>query len=146
MCVDKNMGNSNPVCGVERELINYDPRDYVNIPEGELDLHPFSYPNFGLYRPFSDLETHKTAILEMPLEEQAKYSDAITRRYALNPHFKRLQLQRINISTDIDKNAENSVNVTSIGNTAFMALFNPLEPEWKAHYNVTIELAKKQWS
>lgn len=143
------MGNSfgDLACGVEKELVDYDPRHYEHVLEDELNLDPLSYPGCGLYTPYELLasESTKSAILKMTLEEQASFSDAITRRYALNPHFKRLQLRRINISTDIDKNFLNDTNVTSIGNIAFMVMHNPLEPEWKEHYDLVINVMKDRW-
>ena len=74
------MGTSNT------KLEDYNPRDYKD--DTELDLNPGNYPNFGNYhwdrRPLKE-------IIQLNLEDQMKLSDAITRRYALNPKFIAMQ-------------------------------------------------------
>ena len=77
------MGNSQ-----SGELIDYNPQDYKDVPEDELELSPFMYPNMGVY--YLE-EVLMEMIAKLPLEEQMKYSDAICRRYALNPHFIKIQ-------------------------------------------------------
>ena len=124
------MGN---YCDQSEPLNDYDPHNYIDTPEDDLDLNPLNYPNYGLYVSSCELEAVRKDIVTMNIEEQATYSDAITRRYALNPHFIKMQLRLNAIAKDIDKMPRNT---TSIGNAAFMALYNP--SEWTTIYNDTI--------
>lgn len=56
---------------------DYNPDDYAAAET--LDLQPFNYPNYGNYT----LETVPLAELAArPIAEQAKFSDAICRKYA----------------------------------------------------------------
>jgi hypothetical protein len=122
------MGNS-----FSTHLPNYNPNDYKN--DKDLDLNPANYPNFGNYTlkrmPLKDLIT-------LPLEEQMQFSDAICRRYALNPIFKTQQMQY----WDMFKygSSHSDLNETSVGNMAFMKYCNPNDSFYVKMYDETIEI------
>ena len=59
-----------------------------------------------------------------------RFSDAITRRYALNPIFIELQAPLCDVPLPI---AMEKLNETSIGNMAFMAFHHP-DSVWSEHY------------
>lgn len=98
------------------KLEDYDPLNYKD--ETVLDLNPAHYPNFGNYhwdrRPLKE-------ITKLSLEEQMKLSDAITRKYALNPKFINMQQASLN-PNDINLD---DINQTSVGNVAFMVYHHP---------------------
>ncbi len=100
----------------QSSLVDYDPNDYIH--DTVLDMNPMQYPNFGNYTlqrmPLKDL-------IDKPILEQMRFSDAITRRYAKNPIFIKQQFSR-----QLDyENLGNGCNETSIGNMAFMKYHNP---------------------
>lgn len=97
-------------------LPDYNPEDYKN--DQELDLNPTNYVNYGnYYKSFPPFDK----ISRMNKSRQMKFSDAITRRYALNPKFIELQAPRTN-PKDIDMSR---LNATSLGNMAFMSHHHP---------------------
>ena len=107
--------------GNRQDLIDYNPDDYSD--DLKLDLNPMSYPNFGNYHlRRMDLKE----LIELSIEEQADFSDAITRRYATNKLFHEKMLEReppITSEQFIDSNIK--INETGVGNLAFMAFHNP---------------------
>ncbi|HSW76379.1 MAG TPA: hypothetical protein VLG50_05015 [Candidatus Saccharimonadales bacterium] len=60
------------------------------------------------------------------IEEQMLYADAITRRYALNPHFHQC-------------NTNICANTTTVGNVAFMAYYNGMDSKWGLLYNTLMD-------
>lgn len=118
--------------GQNNSLIDYDPMDYAH--DQELDLNPMNYPNFGNYT-LEQMPLDQLAKLSQ--QEQMRFSDAITRRYALNPTFK-AQQSGFKITPQIIP----QLNETSVGNMAFMAYHNP-NSEWSTNYNQLIALLKK---
>ena len=108
-------------------LQNYDPQDFKDEPKEKLCLDPFCYPSYGNYHSLDVLNSSelKTSIYTKSIEEQMNYADAVVRRYALNPHF--IEMQKPN-EQDIEsffKKMKSKINVTTIGNCAFMASNNP---------------------
>jgi hypothetical protein len=100
-------------------LVDYDPEKYKD--DTELEMRPWKYANFGLYQSLADLQAMDLKDLaRMPIAEQAKYSDAIFRRYAKNQKF--LDLQMANADAI-------SKTTIGIGNLAVIALHNP-GSEW----------------
>ena len=118
---------------------SYNPRDHTDTPAEALDLNPMSYPNIGLYHSTDHLQFVYPAILHYPIETQMQYADAITRRYALNPHF--LELQRKGMSISVHQ-LRLSCNSTTVGNMACMAYYNGLDSEWGQYYCKMIEQLK----
>ena len=120
------MGNSQ-----SGELIDYNPQDYKDVPKDELELYPFMYPNMGVYH----MEVPVEMIAKLPLEEQMKYSDAICRRYALNPHF--LKTQDKGIDDLLSKSDEEFLvykqqfNDCGIGDMAYMAHYHRYDENGK---------------
>ncbi len=106
------------------QLPDYNPDDYID--EVALQLSPASYPNYGNYTsesvPLNELAAR-------PIEEQAKFSDAICRRYAKNPIFGEMQKGAWQLPT------YDELNETSIGNAAFMKIHNPNDQFWVEKYN-----------
>jgi hypothetical protein len=102
-------------------LVDYDPNKYKD--DTDLELRPWKYANFGLYQSLADLQAMDLKDLaRMPIAEQAKYSDAISRRYAKNQKFLDLQIADVDAKSTVQ-------NVGSIGNLAVIALHNP-GSEW----------------
>lgn len=130
------MGNV-PICG---ELKKYDPHDEINTPFDKLDTMPWNYPNGGLYHSMETLKNIYPDIIDYSIEEQMKYSDAITLRYALNKHFINSQLKSFN--TNIEILAKNC-NTTALGNLACIAFYNGLESEIGIIYTKVIQYLKK---
>lgn len=113
---------------------DYDPNDNIN--ETEFNLNPMLYPNFGNYFNLNKINTIDddiTNIAKLTIEEQMKYSDAITRRYAKNPIFIDDQYPK-NILAEIKSANKKQFNTTSIGNLAFMSYHNPDNENIKACY------------
>lgn len=134
MIYKKTMGNSNNslsdvICNEDKVLHNYDPKDEINTPENELNLMPFTYVNNGLYHDYDTLLQVYPEIISFTIDEQANYSDAITRRYALNPHF--IAKMEISLNRSIK---EFTPNTTAIGNLAFVAIHQGLDSKWGIRY------------
>lgn len=114
------------------DLPDYDPHDYRD--ETELNLDSITYPSLGKYT--SD-EPSIHELVRMTQEEHMELSDAITRRYALNPLFLEIQKKvHLNHEHELDllskemfrKLAKHGTIVhdgTDIGNIAFVAFHNP---------------------
>lgn len=100
-------------------------------------LHPYMYKNYGLYHSISELEAISVKeFCSFSLEKQMEYTDAITRKYAMNKEFKDMQ-RDITVIEDID-----SINITGIANLAWMMYYNPDEPKWKeAHDKIVVHYA-----
>lgn len=136
------MGIDHSVC-----CPKYDPRDFIDTQE--LQLIPYSYPQFGLYHSLAELDALWPDIINMTIDEQAEYVDAISRRYALNKHFLSQQMDAMSSIPPIDIATKilSGMNATSIGNLAFIALQNgPNSPERKLYDNIMIELRKNSRS
>lgn len=118
-------------------LIDYNPKEFIH--DTELDLNPFNYVNFGNYT-FESCPLEQFARRSMV--EQMKFSDAITRRYALNPLF----LER-HKNLMIEKNIDISIivkncNAYALGNSAFIAFHNPgswFEEEYQIFLNACLK-------
>jgi len=115
----------------------YDPKDWAETPESELNLMPITYPNCGLYAPLAELEKAFPNILFEPMTAQMEYADAICRRYAMNPHFHRKQEEAYQPGW-LDKLADDP-NSTAIGNLAFMAHHNGPASKWQLYYTQAME-------
>jgi hypothetical protein len=104
--------------GAAPSLPDYDPREHKG--EGMLQLKRDTYPNQGLYtvEPIT-----VDAMVQLDQQEQMRYSDAVTRRYALHSAF-RLGQQR-NIRAQTREALLLRATPTSIGNMACMAHWNP---------------------
>lgn len=131
------MGNNNS--HIDDSLPNYDPNDEINTPENELNLSPFTYINFGLYHSSLKLDQFYPKIVLFKIEDQAMYSDAITRRYALNPHFIRNREKELDVP--VDKFSKHA-NATSIGNLAFITIHNGADSKWGIYYSKVINYMK----
>jgi len=117
--------------GANQSCERFDPKDYVDTPANQLVLFPGSYANFGLYHSLGELEKLWPSIIDMALEEQAEYVDAITCRYARNPHFRKQQLDHEKTVTpqQLAVAIARGSNTTGIGNMAFMAMHNGVDSE-----------------
>ena len=114
-------------------LPDYEPEAFRN--DTVLDLNPFNYANGGNYTlekcPLEELAAK-------PMEEQMRFSDAITRRYALNASFRDRQKDAYILINAMGKDEMlECVNETSIGNIAFMAHYNP-NSLWSTTYDHVI--------
>ena len=112
--------------GQGASLVDYDPRDGRAAQELQLQLS--AYPNRGLY---ADKELSLSELTQLPQAEQMRFSDAVTRRYALNPRFRRLQeaaLRRQSVAALALR-----TTATGLGNIAFLAHWNP-NSFWTRHY------------
>lgn len=117
------------------KLKNYDPNDYKN--DTELDLNSAHYANFGNYT-FERMALKD--LIELPLQDQMRFSDAICRRYALNPLFKNQQYEfwKMYKSTI----TVTQLNETSIGNAAAMKYYNPDNLDFIQMYDDTINIVR----
>jgi len=136
-----NTNNSLPNIGCNNGdiLPNYNPEDEINTPKNELNLLPFMYPNNGLYHNYDTLLQLWPKIISLTIEEQANYSDAITRRYALNEHF--IDAMSISLSRSDEEFAKNA-NTTGIGNLAFVAIHQGPNSKWGIRYTEVINYLK----
>lgn len=119
---------------------NYDPHDEIDTPFEKLELGPWSYQNGGLYHDMGILMSAYPAIINYPIERQMEYADAITRRYALNPHFIDKQYSFLR---DIEYAAKH-LNTTAIGNLACMAYHNGPESKYGIFYSKLMEYLKNK--
>lgn len=106
-------------------LPNYDPNDYIN--DTELEMNPMSYPNFGNY---NLIQAPLKEIITWSIEKQMNLSDAICRRYAKNPLFQEKMKELMDKQESINVSL---LNETSVGNAAFMAYHNP-DSYWSKEY------------
>jgi len=105
----------------QSNLPDYNPEDFRN--DEDLNLIPFAYPNGGNYT-LEQCPLRELAAKSM--QEQMRFSDAITRKYALNAKFHEIQRDSCSgVSAMSAQNILNKFNETSIGNMAFMAHHNP---------------------
>ena len=116
-------------------LENYNPEDYKD--HKYLELTRSTYPNRGIY-PNDGISLKK--LIELPLEEQLKYSDAICRKYALNPIFLKLMKDQIE-NSKFERKVED-LNEVGIGNAAFIKKYNENNSFWCKHYNDTVDLIR----
>ena len=87
----------------------------------ELDLYPGNYKNYGLSYSLGELERAFPTIFNLNLKQQSAYADAITKRYAKNPHFLKKQFAFLDPETmDVS-----TAKTTSIGNVAYIAINGP---------------------
>jgi len=114
---------------------NYDPHDEIDTPFEKLELGPWSYQNNGVYHDLGTLKSVYPAIIFYPIETQMEYANAITRRYALNPHFTDKQYSFLG---DVESAAKNA-NATGIGNIACMAYHNGPESKYGIFYSKLME-------
>jgi len=119
---------------------DYDPHKYKFT--RELSLHPIFYNNGGLYYNIEEYEKVFPDIIWWSIAEQIKYSDAITRRYCLNPLF----LQNQNAFFDDDMNKYLNANAVSIGNLACAAYYNGVGSKYYDHYNRVLAFLKTQYN
>jgi hypothetical protein len=101
-----------------------------------MSQNPADYPNYGLSHSIEELQRKQNSILDLPLEEQAQYADAICRNFASDIVFHQQQLN------GFGENNFHMWNTTSIGNIAYMSLHAP-EP-YKQQYKKIFE-EYKQW-
>ena len=114
----------------------YDPHEYKDVPQNELNLVPYYYPCCGLYHTLGEIRRQWPQIITMPIETQSEYADAITRRYALNPYFKNMMgFQAYNLDKNTAAYIFECRNVSAIANMAFIALANGRESTEYALYN-----------
>lgn len=100
-----------------------------------LDLNPFNYANGGNY---TLEECPLEELAAKPMKEQMRFSDAITRRYALNASFRDRQKESYLLIHAMGKDdILERLNETSIGNMAFMAYHNP-NSLWSTTYDRVI--------
>jgi len=105
--------------GAEQSLPLYDPNDFVN--DKQLDLNPANYAKCGLYLPFEAYDNISVAELaQHSQEEQMKYADAISRRYAKNPIFLLMQERS---TRQVQRLSDG--NTCGLGNLALLAYHNP---------------------
>ena len=116
-------------------LQDYDPRQYRN--DVELELSPLAYADCGNYTaesmPLAELAA-------LPQQEQMRFSDAITRRYALNAKFLQMQEQCFH-QYSFEYLAQHA-NEASIGNMAFIAHWNPVG-FWQRQYEALLAELRK---
>lgn len=130
------MGNVPGVGTPER----YNPADGENRFALDLELCPGAYPGCGLYKSLEELDAMTLEkMLEMTLEQQAEYADAISLRYCMNRKFLQEQLFRWPPLKPSDMKQMNS---TSFGNLAVMRLHNPDDPAVKAYYDRFVQLVR----
>ena len=123
----------------QNTLIDYNPEDYKN--DGILELNPGAYPNLGNYF-FHIMEGHNCSpqeVCKLPQLEQMKFGDAITRRYAKNNIF----LSKMKKSSENYKLKKENINVTAIGNFAFIAYHNPYYDFFTIRYRQILDLFKE---
>lgn len=111
-------------------LPDYDPRDHRD--ETDLQLNSTTYPNLGNY---TLVEPTVDRLVDGSQEEHMQYSDAVCRRYALNPIFlqdqqsrREIRLSETGLSAREDymkSIEEGKLGATGIGNIAFVAHHNP---------------------
>ena len=119
--------------GNKASLIDYDPNDYIT--DTVLELCPFTYPSCGMYH---HKEPSLDEMVELTLEEQMVYSDAVTRRYAKNPIF-------LELSDDCIEDKEyRGLNSCALGNIAFMVYHNPGNEKWKLYYDRVVDHIKQK--
>jgi hypothetical protein len=116
-----------------KRLPKYDPEDYKDAKI--LNLDPRRYANCGLYFKFADIPRPEV-LAQKTLHEQAKYADAITKRYAKNKEF-------LSRCFTMPLKFPKYVNGTSIGNIAFMRVCNMDNALIKKAYDIVIEVARK---
>lgn len=128
--------------GAKPSCILYNPTDYINTSKNDLVLTPQMYPMFGLYHSLDTLTSKWPGIIGDDIVEQSKYSDAITRRYALNPHFRYDQMiaQKNLTSRELAIVIKSGFNTTAIGNMAFMAIQNGRDSEEEKRYNEVMNI------
>jgi hypothetical protein len=119
---------------------NYDPNDESNKSSIALNLSPSSYSNNGLYHKYDHLINVYPEIINWDIEEQIKYSDAITRRYCLNKNF---LLMQGNLLT-MQLNHITKSNTTAIGNIACIAFYNKQNSDWNECYIKIINHLKQR--
>lgn len=124
------MGNST-------SLPDYDPRDAQNTID--LMLKRSSYPNHAQYT-FEHMQLDELARCSQ--EEQMRFSDAVCRRYAMNPIFLQLQ-KRASLLVDWEQpEARYQLNENALGNLAFIAHWNPKSVFWQKQYQTALGLAR----
>lgn len=118
-------------------LKNYDPKDYKL--EENINLNLLSYPNEGLYHPKEVLDDIYPKIVLWSIERQMEYSDAVTRKYALNQFY--LDKLKIQLDVPLDRLAKIG-NASMIGNLAFITYHNGINSEFANHYTKIIKYLK----
>lgn len=132
------MGNKNNRS--DSTLPIFDPKDEINTKENKLNLVPSTYINFGLYHSSEVLNDVFPKIVIWPIENQMKFADAITHRYALNEHF----LNKQNLSIPIEEFVKN-INATTVGNLACITYYNGLESKYGLYYVQLINYLKNNY-
>lgn len=127
------MGSKNSKNG--DTLPTFNPEDEINTEENDLNLISYTYINFGLYQSPEILTNMFPKIILLPIEDQMKFSDAITRRYALNKHF----LDKLDLDVPIK---ELVINASMIGNLACLTYYNGLESKYGLYYIKMIDYLK----
>ena len=118
----------------------FNPKDEINTEEDKLNLIPYTYINFGLYHSSEVLTDIFPKIVLWSIENQMKYADAITRRYALNEHF----LNKQNLDCPIEQLAKR-INATMIGNLACLTYYNGIESKYGLYYTKVIHYLKTNY-
>ena len=112
--------------GCRQTLIDYDPENHSE--DLEFVLNPESYPNLGIY---DNENITPENLIDLPIHEQIKYSDAIHRRYAKNKIYQEKILKEEILISEEDAN---KINEITVGNTAVLVFYNPEEKVWKDRY------------
>lgn len=132
------MGNRNSRNNRNDSLLpTFNPKDEINTEEKKLNLIPYMYINFGLYHSSEVLKDVFPKIVILPIEDQMKFADAITHRYALNKYF----LNRQNLDIPVEKLVKN-INTTMIGNLACLTYYNGLDSKYGLYYIKVIDYLK----
>jgi hypothetical protein len=121
---------------LESRFRDYDPQDHKD--DSELDLYPGNYWHFGNYHQDT---TPLKDVAEWSIDRQMQLSDAITRKYALNPRFHKHQLNQLKMQNRTPGIAD--LNQNSVGNVAFMAYHNPEHPEFQRMYHETLRIIRE---
>jgi hypothetical protein len=132
------MGNKNN--RNDSTLPTFNPKDEINTEENKLNLIPSTYINFGLYHSSEVLKDIYPKIVMFTMENQMKFSDAMTRRYALNKYF----LNKQNLDLPIEELVKN-INATIIGNFACLTYHNGLESKYGLYYTRIINYLKTNY-
>jgi len=120
-------------------LKDYNPKKTKYILEQDLKLELSNYPKFGSYHDLETIESIFPKIILWSIENQMIYSNAITRKYALNQVF--LNALKINLESSID-DFISKINATTIGNLAFITYYNGINSEIGIHYTKIIKYLK----
>ncbi len=120
---------------------NYDPQDFKD--DSDLLLEKSAYPNWGNY---AFLRPTLERVIQYTQGDQMRFSDAITRKYALNERFREaMQPGHLRMTREeMLKRTVDRCNQTTVGNIAFMAHYDP-EGFFGDFYRSLIRKLKKKY-